>query len=90
MMDGKNNQIGKAEASSENMESAMQGLSTVPTTVTLSAEQFERLYLTPRTHRQTALTKKTGKSDTFVGLPLIFLSSTAGVMSNGVDKPPEH
>lgn len=59
-MDGKNNQIGKAEASSENMESAMQGLSTVPTTVTLSAEQFERLYLTPRTHRQTALTKKLG------------------------------
>jgi hypothetical protein len=54
------NKLAKSEASSENMESAMQSLPTVPTTVTLSSEQFERLYLTPMTHRQTALTKKLG------------------------------
>ncbi|KAL4916742.1 GPR1/FUN34/yaaH family-domain-containing protein [Aspergillus aurantiobrunneus] len=35
-------------------------ISTVPTSVTLSAEQFERLYLTPMTHKQPALTKKVG------------------------------
>ncbi|KAL2815584.1 GPR1/FUN34/yaaH family-domain-containing protein [Aspergillus cavernicola] len=35
-------------------------LSTVPTSVTLSAEQFERLYLTPMTRRQPALAKQVG------------------------------
>lgn len=37
-----------------------QGLSTVPTHVTLSAEQFERLYLTPMTQRQSGLAKQVG------------------------------
>lgn len=41
-------------------ESGYQGLSTVPTSVTLTAEQFERLYLTPMTHRQPALAKTVG------------------------------
>ncbi|KAJ5539708.1 hypothetical protein N7513_008040 [Penicillium frequentans] len=41
-------------------ENAMQPLSTVPTSVTLSAEQFERLYLTPMTRRQSALAKQVG------------------------------
>ncbi|KAL2870273.1 transcriptional activator of ethanol catabolism AlcS [Aspergillus lucknowensis] len=36
------------------------GLTTVPTSVTLSADQFERLYLTPMTQRQTPLAKKVG------------------------------
>ncbi|KAL2847195.1 GPR1/FUN34/yaaH family-domain-containing protein [Aspergillus pseudoustus] len=35
-------------------------LSHVPTSVTLSAEQFERLYLTPMTRRQPALAKSVG------------------------------
>lgn len=39
---------------------AMPGLTQVPTSVTLSAEQFERLYLNPMMHRQSALTKSLG------------------------------
>jgi hypothetical protein len=35
----------------------MPGLTQVPTSVTLSAEQFERLYLSPMMQRQSALTK---------------------------------
>lgn len=38
----------------------MPGLTQVPTSVTLSAEQFERLYLNPMMHRQTSLTKNLG------------------------------
>jgi hypothetical protein len=38
----------------------MPGLTQVPTSVTLSAEQFERLYLNPMMHRQSALTKNLG------------------------------
>ena len=38
----------------------MQGLTAVPTSVTLSAEQFERLYLTPMTRHQPALAKQVG------------------------------
>lgn len=35
-------------------------LATIPTSVTLSAEQFERLYLTPMTRRQPQLAKNMG------------------------------
>jgi hypothetical protein len=38
----------------------MPRLTQVPTSITLSAEQFERLYLNPMMHRQTALTKSLG------------------------------
>jgi hypothetical protein len=38
----------------------MSGLTQVPTSVTLSAEQFERLYLNPMMHRQSSLTKNLG------------------------------
>jgi len=48
------------KASLQNREGSMQGLASVPTSVTLSAEQFERLYLTPMTRRQTALAKQVG------------------------------
>ena len=42
-------------------KAAPDGLTTVPTHVTLSSEQFERLYLSPLAHhRQPALTKKLG------------------------------
>lgn len=36
------------------------GLTTVPTSVTLTAEQFEKLYLTPMTRHQPALAKQVG------------------------------
>lgn len=39
---------------------AMPALTQVPTSVTLSAEQFEKLYLNPMMHRQSPLTKKLG------------------------------
>ena len=38
----------------------MSALTNVPTSVTLSAEQFERLYLSPLTRRQPALSKQLG------------------------------
>ncbi|KAB8223984.1 GPR1/FUN34/yaaH family-domain-containing protein [Aspergillus novoparasiticus] len=38
----------------------MPALTTVPTSITLSTEQFEKLYLTPLRHRQPALTKTFG------------------------------
>lgn len=36
------------------------GLSTVPTSITLSPEQFERMYLSPMMHRQGSLAKQVG------------------------------
>lgn len=59
-MDSDTSQNGDTKASVQNRESASQGLSTVPTSVSLSAEQFERLYLTPMTRRQPALAKQVG------------------------------
>ncbi|KAJ5176296.1 uncharacterized protein N7482_002173 [Penicillium canariense] len=41
-------------------ESTGHALSTIPTSVTLSAEQFEKLYLTPMTRHQPALAKQVG------------------------------
>lgn len=38
----------------------MPRLTQVPTSITLSAEQFEKLYLSPMVHRQSALTKNLG------------------------------
>lgn len=39
---------------------AMPRLTQVPTSVTLSAEQFEKLYLSPMMHRQSSLNKSLG------------------------------
>lgn len=39
---------------------SMPGLAQMPTSVTLSAEQFEKLYLNPMMHRQSSLTKRLG------------------------------
>jgi hypothetical protein len=39
---------------------AMPSLTTVPTSVTLSAEQFEKLYLSPLIQRQGTLSKQMG------------------------------
>jgi len=41
-------------------ESTGHALSTIPTSVTLSPEQFEKLYLTPMTRRQPELAKRVG------------------------------
>ena len=53
---------------------AMHRLTQVPTSVTLSAEQFEKLYLSPLNRRQPEMTKKLGNPT-----PLyVFLTSTLG------------
>ncbi|KAJ6076895.1 hypothetical protein N7499_008876 [Penicillium canescens] len=59
-MDSSTSQNSETKLSYERKESTMQGLTTVPTSVTLSAEQFERLYLTPITRHQPALAKQVG------------------------------
>lgn len=52
-------QNGEAQPAVDNKESKY-GLSTVPTSVTLSPEQFERLYLSPMTQRRGAISKQVG------------------------------
>lgn len=59
-MNSDTSQNGEAKQSLQNAEHGHNALSTVPTSVTLSAEQFERLYLTPMTHRQPKLAKQVG------------------------------
>ncbi|KAJ5493626.1 GPR1/FUN34/yaaH protein [Penicillium fimorum] len=59
-MDSDVSQNGETKATFQNKENTMNGLTTVPTSVTLSSEQFERLYLTPMTVRQSPLAKKVG------------------------------
>ncbi|KAJ6121099.1 hypothetical protein N7523_005379 [Penicillium sp. IBT 18751x] len=54
---------------------AMPVLTQVPTSVTLSAEQFEKLYLSPMLHRQPALAKNLG-NPTPLGLGAFVLSAT--------------
>ncbi|KAJ5994896.1 hypothetical protein N7481_001873 [Penicillium waksmanii] len=53
----------------------MPRLTQVPTSITLSAEQFERLYLNPMMHRQTALTKSLG-NPTPLGLGAFVLTAS--------------
>ncbi|KAJ5211574.1 uncharacterized protein N7498_003220 [Penicillium cinerascens] len=59
-MDSANSQNGETKDAFQNRESTLPGLTTVPTSVTLSGEQFERLYLTPMTARQSSLAKHVG------------------------------
>ncbi|KAJ5188147.1 GPR1/FUN34/yaaH protein [Penicillium cf. griseofulvum] len=58
-MDSETSQYGETKPTFQNKE-RLNGLTTVPTSVTLSSEQFERLYLTPMTVRQSPLAKKVG------------------------------
>ncbi|KAJ5098362.1 hypothetical protein N7532_005363 [Penicillium argentinense] len=51
---------GEEKASFQNRETPSQALSMVPTSVTLSAEQFERLYLTRMTCQRPKLAKQVG------------------------------
>ncbi|KAJ5378631.1 hypothetical protein N7509_011750 [Penicillium cosmopolitanum] len=53
----------------------MPRLTQIPTSITLSAEQFERLYLNPMMHRQTALTKSLG-NPTPLGLGAFVLTAS--------------
>ncbi|QQK48390.1 GPR1/FUN34/yaaH [Penicillium digitatum] len=59
-MDSDTSQNGESKTTFQNKEHTHNGLTTVPTSVTLSSEQFERLYLTPMTVRQSPLAKKVG------------------------------
>lgn len=59
-MASENSQNGETKDAFQNRESTLAGLTTVPTSVTLSAEQFERLYLTTMTVRQSSLSKQVG------------------------------
>ncbi|KAF9253759.1 hypothetical protein DTO013E5_2178 [Penicillium roqueforti] len=59
-MDSFASQNGESKATFQNRENTQNALTTVPTSVTLSAEQFERLYLSPMTVRQSSLAKKVG------------------------------
>ena len=49
---------------------AMPSLTQVPTSVTLSAEQFEKLYLNPMLHRQTPLTRNLANPTPLYVLPI--------------------
>lgn len=56
-----NNDIGhNSETKAPPQNGSQYELSRVPTSLTLTAEQFEKLYLTPMTHRQGALSKQVG------------------------------
>ncbi|OQE41105.1 hypothetical protein PENCOP_c005G08075 [Penicillium coprophilum] len=59
-MDSDMGHNGETKATFQTKENTLNGLTTVPTSVTLSSEQFERLYLTPMTVRQSPLAKKVG------------------------------
>ena len=54
------NPNGDTKTSLQHGEHTMNALSTVPTSVTLSAEQFEKLYLTPMTRQQPKLARQVG------------------------------
>ncbi|KAJ5362074.1 GPR1/FUN34/yaaH protein [Penicillium brevicompactum] len=60
MTDSSISQNGETKVPFQNKENALHGLTTVPTSVTLTSEQFERLYLTPMTVRQSSIAKKVG------------------------------
>ncbi|KAL5332116.1 GPR1/FUN34/yaaH family-domain-containing protein [Aspergillus crustosus] len=49
-----------SQTSKPSSQTRENGLSMIPTSITLSAEQFERLYLTPMTRQQPALAKQVG------------------------------
>lgn len=55
-------------------DTAMPKLKQIPTSVTLSAEQFEKLYLNPLSRRQPEMTKKLGNPT-----PLYVFASTAAM-----------
>ena len=59
-MDSEVSQNSEMKISHQAKENGTYGLSMVPTSVTLTAEQFEKLYLTPMTRHQPALAKQVG------------------------------
>jgi hypothetical protein len=59
-MNNDHSQNGDTKVSSQIGENTTHALSTIPTSVTLSAEQFERLYLTPMTRQQPKFAKQVG------------------------------
>jgi hypothetical protein len=59
-MTAKADMIQRDDDTSQSDAGVMPGLTQVPTSVTLSAEQFEKLYLSPMMHRQPAMAKNLG------------------------------
>lgn len=54
------NGLGNGKIATHDSAAGMQTLAQVPTSVTLSAEQFEKLYLNPLNRRQPEMTKRLG------------------------------
>lgn len=65
------------ESTTQSHENEMPGLTQVPTSVTLSAEQFERLYLSPMMHRQSSFTKSLGNPT-----PLYVFTNSNGIFES--------
>ncbi|GLI77637.1 hypothetical protein PoHVEF18_005928 [Penicillium ochrochloron] len=59
-MDSDHSQNAEKKETIQYRESTGHALTTIPTSVTLSPEQFEKLYLTPMTRRQPELAKRVG------------------------------
>lgn len=59
-MDSDRSQSTEKKESIQYKESTGHALTTIPTSVTLSPEQFETLYLTPMTRRQPEFAKRVG------------------------------
>ncbi|KAJ5246865.1 hypothetical protein N7468_001848 [Penicillium chermesinum] len=73
------------KVSPQGRENGMYGLSTIPTHVTLTAEQFEKIYLTPMTRRQPALAKQGARRFRHHHHPLsCCLMAWRGASGNGV------
>lgn len=64
----------KVNGSAQRDVEAMPGLTQIPTSVTLSAEQFEKLYLNPMMHRQTPLTRNLGNPTPLYDFPTCTLN----------------
>ncbi|RJE20007.1 hypothetical protein PHISCL_07654 [Aspergillus sclerotialis] len=68
-------EVGNGKTASYDGVAGMQKLTQVPTSVTLSAEQFEMLYLNPMRRRQPAMTKRLG-NPTPLGLGGFIITAT--------------
>ncbi|KAJ5528378.1 hypothetical protein N7513_012537 [Penicillium frequentans] len=68
-------EIMRGNSKASHSEGGMPALTQVPTSITLSAEQFERLYLSPMMHRQPTLAKNLG-NPTPLGIGAFVLTAT--------------
>ncbi|KAJ5732305.1 hypothetical protein N7493_003786 [Penicillium malachiteum] len=68
-------EAGRGSSKSSQSDAGMPALVQVPTSVTLTAEQFEKLYLSPMMHRQPTLAKNLG-NPTPLGIGAFVLTAT--------------